>query len=554
VKASGFLLATLLPVLLGVAAPGSATAQESAAAGDELDRVGDELVRLTFLRRPWQAVERGWTGEDLGLGRYGFEERGRWLDALEAFDERLEALDPESLPAPRAAAFDALRALIEAEDILADSRALERWHTAGYVARVELVLRSHMLEAALTEEDGLRLARVLAELPEYWRNAEASLVSPIGEWSREARGRVEELDLFLRTHEEEVLAALPGAMRATGAEVFAGALESTEGFRRWLERPSRETSRAQTRVGSRRWHELVTAATGTTWDVARIKWELLRDLARTEREHGARWRTDARRTGADPALVAALDQDLFERTTAAMELAHEAGVLAAPADRLPVRFTLGDSPVRFGRDALYARDGDDLLVVLDPGLVVGADDATLTALAVRHGLPGETLFRQHAAAAGGAQPRYLWNRGMHEGWGLYALDWMLRIDWHRNPHAEDEVLIAEIARLRVIEAARLLAALELHTEDFSIEEAAEGYRRRTGLGLDRAHEEVRRAVIDPLLGVGYLGWAELVALEQRFGADSGPKRALARTVAQALDAPHLRPRDLEAWIFGRRDR
>jgi hypothetical protein len=173
-----------------------------------------------------------------------------------------------------------------------------------------------------------------------------------------------------------------------------------------------------------------------------------------------------------------------------------------------------------------------------------ASPAAQRAAALRHGFPGQLLLRVIAARnAGGARDLVL-QRAVLEGWGLWALDWSTRVDWVENPLAADAELSTEVRRAQVFEAARLLASLEQHAEGLPEEEAAHAFRRRTQVDIDTARNEVRAAQHDPLLGIGFLGYLELRALEDRLAAASSRHEAIASLVTWIGTAPSVRPADL----------
>jgi hypothetical protein len=164
------------------------------------------------------------------------------------------------------------------------------------------------------------------------------------------------------------------------------------------------------------------------------------------------------------------------------------------------------------------------------------------ALGVRYGLAGEALF---ALRAPRNVPAMLVddNRLVRSGLGLFALEWLRRVDRVENPFREDEAKAREFEQQRGYEAARFLAALELHAEGLSLDEAVQAFRRRTSVDADTAFAEVMAAQRDPLHGVGYLGLLELRALEARLAEVVGAKKALRLCLLLVGRHPELRPLD-----------
>ena len=122
-----------------------------------------------------------------------------------------------------------------------------------------------------------------------------------------------------------------------------------------------------------------------------------------------------------------------------------------------------------------------------PGNPFLETEAGHVCLAIRHGPPGEALLVARAwEEPRGLMRTYLWNRATFEGWGLFALAWALDEQRGETPFTGRRDLMRVSARMRCIEAARLLASLEVHAEGYTLEEAAQSFRRRSGLDLERA--------------------------------------------------------------------
>jgi hypothetical protein len=168
----------------------------------------------------------------------------------------------------------------------------------------------------------------------------------------------------------------------------------------------------------------------------------------------------------------------------------------------------------------------------------------LLALGARHGLAGDAFFLRARAADESRLALLPVNRLHSAAIGLYAQDWIMRVDWVPNPLARNERLRRELRLQRTLEVARLLAALEIHAEGITVEEACANFHRRTGVREDVALTEALAAERDPLFGIGYLGLLELQALEQRLAAVSTPRRGLAVALWLVFRNPSLRAGDL----------
>jgi hypothetical protein len=167
----------------------------------------------------------------------------------------------------------------------------------------------------------------------------------------------------------------------------------------------------------------------------------------------------------------------------------------------------------------------------------------VTALGVRHGLAGEGLFDRVRAADERPFAALLEARLLREGVGLYAVDWVRRVDWVENPLRADEELVAELGRMLALESMRLVTSIELHAEGLELDEAALALQRRTGLHLEQARLEARAALRDPLRGVGALGLLELHALERRLAGERGERWGLTSALKTVFESTELRPAD-----------
>jgi len=547
-----FLLLALAPLLLPAGPPQDpdpvpAEAEEPAPRvamserDDELARIGEELVRLTFELAPWDTRLRGWRGSRFGIEKFAYAQRPEWVEAMNALAKRLAEIDSDELSPEQAAERESLIATVDGRKALYETRAPERWNAELHVERVERVLVANTFELP-PEQQVLEMLRVLEALPAYWKQAQASLLSPEKSWNQRAIARLIQLETYIRSRRSDFDEFGEGATAKLALKTLAAGLDATRSFRTWLQGSPAGVGGSPTRLGAERWLRLIRDVTGTTWSIEEIKWNVLRDLARAEREHGARWRT--RPAGElDLELVAEMDRILGAACTRAMDVARRAGVLDTYETSNLVSFGASEIPARFGRPVIVLPEEDRMRALVDPSTLAGADSGTTFALALRHGFPGGALLRHHAAASPDPLARFLWNRSVVEGWGLYTLDWLTRIDWIENEVAGNEAFRSEAARLRVLEGARLLAVLEQHAEGYSEEETTEGFQRRTGLGLGPARRETRQAIGDPLWGIGYLGWVELRAREEYLREDDGLQGALARSLAEGLASPHLRPLD-----------
>lgn len=545
---------------------------------------------------------------DLGLGSFGTGASLRWRLALTDALARLERCDRSEVPPLERARMKAFQDWLEAELLELDGLAPSATDPSGYVQRAYRTLRAVEEAAwlPLPERQAKRLA-LLAELPAYLADARLSLVSPASTAIDLALEDLADLEELVRRIEAECPAPTPepapppprtqpepaaptapakapprkdpgpkprakakaGPAGAPGPRNAAAKVaprplerpvappreptprEALEGFRHWLVELRARVSGRPARLDSDRWSRLVRLMTGGSWQTIEIKLSCLRELARLDlamREVPGRSRRK-------------LDTDgLAARTSTAaawaLELGQKANILPTELTIAGLAFEAEESP-RTGDQRVLLRPGPgstlraclqlpnrawipDRTAARNRGLM----SVQQAALGVRYGLAGEGLIERTRRASPQALAVLLENRAVREGFGLFAQDWLARAAWIENPLRADEDLLREFELQRGIEAARLLAALEVHAEGLTLDEVALGFQRRTGLDPETARVEARAAQQDPLRGIGYLGLLELRALEQRLGAVTTPRKGLRLAVLLLLRNPELRPAEL----------
>ena len=534
---------------------------------DVLTKTGESVLEALFQARPWLAYERGWPAPPAGLGRYDPNAQASWDFALDTATAELAALRPAVLePGPRADRAW-LASWVLTESTLSFSRASHRWNPAGYVERAQRVL------AALGDTAGLapaerqeRALAVLEELPLLWEAARRGLLSPSSELSAEAIQRLLDLGLFLERELPPLLADAPwtGPKRKRLAELVEEALRQSLRFRTWLaERPLR-TGGPVPPMGVGSWEKVVRELTGTPLDAAQLKSKLLREVSSCDRRLGAR--RSLPEPEPEELSSEAVELHVREASRFAMALALEAGLFEGAL--LPWKELQIDARVVRGATlpgpmarTWPAPRGHRLILEVAGPTWTPAQKATrhtffhepaLRALAVRHGMPGEALLRLAAGRNSSPIERYLWNRAAIEGWGLYLMDLTARISWVENPLRRDEAYQAEVARVLLVEAARFLASLEIHAQEIPLEDAAESFARRSGFDELSAFYEARRALADPLYGIGFVVLLELRALEHEV---VGQDRAagIRNLLARLLERPSRKPGDLRALLLEERE-
>ena len=388
-----------------------------------------------------------------------------------------------------------------------------------------------MDEAARLE----KISVVLGELPGYWASARTSLVTPRHEWNERAIEDLAGLERFL---DEEVREAWEQKDRAEDT-LLEDALAATAGFRDWLASTPASLSGTATTLEPERWEQLVHHASGHEGSLAEIKRLLLRELLRYE-QLLAQLEIDTTVPDEDEAPSGeGLTARVRDAARLALEQAARERLLdAGPIEAEQLSAELGWLPA-CGRSAeLLAGPDGALILRIDPRDSSANTEAGQICLAIRHGLPGEGFLSAYAKSGRGVMRSHLWNRATREGWGLFVLGWTVRTSWEDGPFAGRSDLVHEGARILRVEAARLLAALEIHAEGYDLEEAAEAFRRRSGLDLEAAVHEVRCAQVDPLLGIGFLGYLELRRLEEEI---LGMGRI---SMMAVVKNPHQRPAEV----------
>lgn len=520
-------------------------------------QITDTLLIESLARDPERAFERPWTEiTERHLGTFGSGATLRWrttlTDALTELQRFGAAAQPEVVARVRA-----LRDWVEAELLLLDSRTPSTSDPSGYVQRAFRALRTArevgwMASERRTDE----LEGLLRELPAYFEDARLSLIDPPAQWIDLALLELDDLQELVLGIEAllpaKPAARTPKARQAAVAEPDPrGALES---FRSWLLelRPS-AADRAPGPIAAE-WQRLASLRSGTAWTANELKARCLRELARLDL--GAR--AQRARKPDENTDVAAL---AWSASSSALELGREARLLDTKLAPEAVVFELeASSRTKTGSARLCVDDGDSSRVFLaephgswTPERMITRDQrlkSAAAALGVRYGLAGEALFGLQSRAADEATAVLLDNRLLREGLGLYALDWTRRLTRRENPFRGNEDLAFEFEFQLGLEAARLVAALELHAEGLGLEEVAEGFERRTGVDRDTARAEALAAERDPLHGLGYLGLIELRALEERLGQLTEGRPGSRLCLELAARHPDLRPSDL-VWLASR---
>ncbi len=519
--------------------------------GRELDQVSQELLEGYFERHPDLALERRWPGGRIALGRAGTEAALRWRDVLVRAQRRLARFEPSahlSLAGPR---LEALTAWVESELLCLEALALARTDPGGYAERAARILRAASEATWRGEQARTTLLRsILLGFPAYWTDARASLVELVPDWIDLALEDLLDLEDLVRAlaPPETPPAELEGARRSARDS----ALASIASFRRWLLDSHSSSGNSAVTLGPEDWLHLVQSVSGSPLSVNAIKSGCLRHLAQLDPPVGEAG-AEARVPALDPLAVAA---NVRNASAQAFALAREAGVVNSTLDP--------ESLAIAAEEGLRSRTESVWLRGVHPGTVQAflelpargwpterartrlehLAEGGQIALGVRHGLTGEALFALLARQSPRPLASFLPNRSALEGFGLFALEWVPALEGASEWLASDPALQREFGFQSRLEAARLLAGLELHAEGVSLPEASASFARRAGVDPQTARAEALASLRDPLRGIGILGLFELRALLHEQERSLSPARSLAAVISFATAHPELRPGDL----------
>lgn len=519
------------------------------------------LVEEFFARRPDLAFARGWPdAHELGLGACGSSAAVRWRRALTDALAGLARLDRKGTSQLVRGQSAMLSDWLEAELLLLEGQTLATSDPASYVRRALLTLRAAREALWMPPEvRAAKLASLLAELPATFREARVCLLAPSPDWIEAAVRDLEDLGSLVDELERELPKKPAKAPQARKREaplpVEPTARDAVDGFRRWLLELLPSAGGAPPRLAGNEWPRLVQLVSGTAWKAADLKVQCLRELAQLDLE--AREESARRPRALAPDK---LELRIASASAQALRLAQEARLLPRRLKPKAVEFFLEDS-LRERPEIASLRPGKSVLNVFfqrsHPSWSARRTSTRKRAfegpeqqavLGMRYGLAGEALLARAALEDRKAPPMLLDNRLVREGYGLFVLECMSAIDWIENPFRRDEELAREIGFQRGLEAARLLATLELHSEGHTLEEVLQTLRRRTGVDEDTAKVEVLSAQRDPLYGIAYLGLLELRTLAERIGGLAGPRKGTRITLLLLQRNPELRPSDLVAAV------
>ena len=158
-------------------------------------------------------------------------------------------------------------------------------------------------------------------------------------------------------------------------------------------------------------------------------------------------------------------------------------------------------------------------------------------IALHETYPGHYLHALTQAALTRPARRAIWSRGFGEGWAHYVEG--LSLD--RGFHHDDDAFRLATQQSALRRLGRYRAALGLHTEGWTVEQAARYLETHCYLEPSMARREAARGAFDPLYLVYALGRREIESMRTEVMRAEGANFDLARFHARllALGAPPL---------------
>lgn len=149
---------------------------------------------------------------------------------------------------------------------------------------------------------------------------------------------------------------------------------------------------------------------------------------------------------------------------------------------------------------------------------------TLGAISMHEVYPGHYLHFQHLRQIGSKLRKSLMTMPMSvvEGWAHYAEHLAIEAGFDMYGPATKLGQLAET----LVRLARLIVAIRLHTEDWSVEQGVRFFREAAFLEEGSARREAERGTFDPGYGVYALGKLSLLKLRQDVKAQQGQRFSL----------------------------
>ena len=550
----------LFPALLGLALQSVPPAEEPARpkrdraqALAKLMAVEDELMRSLYVARPWLAPVGDEADRSPELGAILQIDMDAWELELRRLESVIAVIDKTNLPPPRVHDARWMATWVRQERLRVASRpelndslsyAESLWLTIEAAARPAV---SGVIPPSRIRNLGARLERV----PEVWDTARRSLKHPSRPEALRAADFADRLARFIRENLRELAQRLPADEIDPYIEACDEAIEHTTDIADWWRERAISNPRDPRYISLTRWKQLVEQYTGWDVDVDELHLFLLQEIS----ERRARVGKHAHALDVDDSVMTPtrIETGIVELATELARRARERGLVPPVGPDLEVRAVLASDAAReiarweqpsFGRFRLAtALPRPDWRAEMRLTRRAELAPAARPSLAARYGPVGELLLMWTALSSSSTTRVRLQNPQRRRAMGLYAVDWTLRTGLIEP---RDERARAMFDRALLLEAARLLASLEMHAGLDEFEISVEHFAAHTGLDRRTAEQEVVQTGMDPLHGTAFLMYLDTLDLERSFredGLDVAP--AVRATIQVLLSHPSSPVRDLE---------
>ncbi|MEW6283546.1 MAG: DUF885 family protein, partial [Candidatus Eremiobacterota bacterium] len=156
-------------------------------------------------------------------------------------------------------------------------------------------------------------------------------------------------------------------------------------------------------------------------------------------------------------------------------------------------------------------------------------------ISLHEAFPGHFVHFLHLRRAPGRAARLLRSYATLEGWAHYCEEMMLEAGYTLPTEAEPAHLEFSQALAALERCCRYLAALGMHCDGLTLEQASELFRRRAFMDPVRARSSAARATFDPEYGCYTLGKLMIRKLRR----DSGMEMRSFHNALLGLGAPPL---------------
>lgn len=529
----------------------------------QLRALEDEFIGLLVRLDPVRASQLGLHEGDAALGPSGFAGRERARLAWRDFEERI--LAASDTLTDRDDRFDVALMLYDIRLRRFEQDSLQVWSRdpgralRTVVGGIQTLLGRENVSLAQRTRD---LVERLRETPGYLQASLPMIGDPPLVLTEQALAQADGLVTALIDGIPAATASLEDSMLVADlTEATAAALQGVLAYREALAEDVLPRARAEFALGPALFAGYLRAAEGIETPLPRLR-------ARAEEELR---RYDARFT----ATAASIDSSRSPRDvmlSVSADHPEPGGVLAAATEaiREALAFTLRDGSFRLPpgppiqvratpsqsrwTNASLAAPGPFesaglpavfYVTLPDPASPPGEqlelirffNRSILLNVALHETYPGHYLHALTQAALTRPARRAIWSRGFGEGWAHYVEGLSLDRGFHRDDDAfrlaTQQSALRRLGRYRV--------ALGLHTEGWTVEEAAHYLETRCYLEPSMARREAARGAFDPLYLVYALGRSEIESMRAEVMHVEGSDFDLARFHARllALGAPPL---------------